>query len=61
MSDFLVALGLVLAIEGTLYALLPGGLKAMMRQAVETPDNVLRAGGVGALALGVLIVWLVRG
>lgn len=61
MSDFLVAIGLVLAIEGTLYATAPGALKAMMRQAIDMPDQVLRIGGVAALAVGVLIVWLVRG
>lgn len=61
MSEFLVAIGLVLAIEGTLYAVMPGGLKAMMRQALDMPDQALRVGGVVALAAGVLIVWLVRG
>ncbi|MGH2341442.1 DUF2065 domain-containing protein [Segnochrobactraceae bacterium EtOH-i3] len=61
MSDLLVALGLVMAIEGTLYALAPGALKGMMRQALELPDQVLRIGGVAALAVGVLVVWLARG
>ena len=61
MSDLLVALGLVMAIEGTLYALAPGALKGMMRQALELPDQVLRIGGVAALAAGVLVVWLARG
>ncbi|MEW5424736.1 DUF2065 domain-containing protein [Amorphus sp. 3PC139-8] len=61
MSEFLVAIGLVLAIEGTLYATMPGGLKAMMRQAIGMSDQALRIGGVVALAAGVLIVWLVRG
>ncbi len=60
MNDLVTALGLVLAIEGTLYAAAPGGLKAMMRQAQETPDNVLRIGGLVALAIGVVLVWLVR-
>ncbi|WP_334175156.1 DUF2065 domain-containing protein [Pseudoxanthobacter sp.] len=60
MSDFLVALGLVLALEGTLYAAAPGGLKTMMKQAIGTPDSVLRAGGLIALAVGVGLVWLVR-
>ncbi len=61
MSDLLVALGLLMAIEGTLYALAPGALKAMMRQALDLPDQVLRIGGVAALAAGVLVVWLARG
>ncbi|AXS41302.1 DUF2065 domain-containing protein [Breoghania sp. L-A4] len=61
MNDFLTALGLVLALEGTLYALMPGALKAFMRQALELPDQVLRLSGLGALVLGVVLVWLVRG
>ncbi len=61
MNDLIVALGLVLALEGTLYALAPGGMKAMMRSALKTPDQSLRTAGLIGLALGVLIVWLVRG
>lgn len=58
---FLIALGLGLAIEGTLYALFPGGAKAMMRRALELSDQGIRILGIGALALGVVIVALVRG
>ncbi|WP_417686116.1 DUF2065 domain-containing protein [Roseibium sp.] len=61
MSDLIVALGLVLALEGTLYALAPGGMKAMMRAALETSDQTMRTAGLVALALGVLLVWFVRG
>ena len=61
MTDFLVAIGLVLAIEGTLYALVPQSLKAMMRTVVDMPDAPLRAAGIAALAIGVLVVWSVRG
>ena len=61
MNDFLTALGLVLAIEGALYAAAPSSLKRMMIIALETPDGTLRTAGVVALALGVGVVWLVRG
>lgn len=61
MSLFLIALGLALAIEGTLYAAFPGMMKAMMARALEMSDQVFRLMGVGALALGVLIVALARG
>ncbi|SHO66297.1 hypothetical protein SAMN02745172_02953 [Pseudoxanthobacter soli DSM 19599] len=60
MNDLVVALGLVLAIEGTLYAAAPGVLKRMMQHAVGTPDGVLRIGGLVALAIGVALVWLIR-
>lgn len=61
MSDLVVALGLVLVIEGILYAAFPGGLKRMMVMAQGTPDQTLRSGGVVAVILGVFVVWLVRG
>jgi uncharacterized protein YjeT (DUF2065 family) len=57
----LMALGLVFVIEGLLYALVPGHLKNMMRAMENTPDDTLRTGGMIAIGVGVLIVWLVRG
>jgi uncharacterized protein YjeT (DUF2065 family) len=61
MSDFVVALGLVLVIEGVVYAAFPAGLKRMMATALGVPDSTLRAGGLAAAATGLFIVWLVRG
>jgi len=61
MGDILVAVGLVLAIEGTLYALFPGAMQDMMRRALELPAERLRFGGLFALASGVFLVWLMRG
>ncbi len=61
MSDFVVALGLVLVIEGVIYAAFPAGLKRMMEQALGMPDATLRAGGLAAAATGLFVVWLVRG
>jgi hypothetical protein len=60
LQDVLVALGLVLVIEGLLYALVPGQLKHMLSQLQRLTDDQLRFAGVGAMALGVVIVWLVR-
>ncbi len=39
MSDLAVAIGLLLALEGILYALFPEGMKQVMRQALELPPN----------------------
>jgi uncharacterized protein len=60
MSDFLAALGLVLAIEGLLFAAFPLGTKRAMAAALETPDGRLRIAGLISALIGVLIVWLVR-
>lgn len=61
MSDFLVALGLVLVIEGVLYGGLPRLAKRLAAEVLSVPDQLLRVVGVAAAALGVLLVWLVRG
>jgi uncharacterized protein YjeT (DUF2065 family) len=61
MSDLLVAIGLVLVIEGLLWAVAPHlGLK-LLSAAAQTPEQALRTGGVVAIAAGVLVIWLVRG
>ena len=61
MSDFVVALGLVLVIEGVLYGGLPGLAKRLASEVQSVPEQALRVGGVIAVVVGVLIVWLVRG
>lgn len=61
MSDLLSAFGLVLVIEGLLWALAPGFGRRMLEAAAEMPEHSLRIAGAGAVAAGVVIVWLVRG
>jgi uncharacterized protein YjeT (DUF2065 family) len=58
--DLLMALGLVLVIEGLLYALVPGHLKAMMLSMQKLTNDQLRMGGLVAMGAGVLAVWIVR-
>ncbi|MDX8392852.1 MAG: DUF2065 domain-containing protein [Mariprofundaceae bacterium] len=60
MNDLWVALGLVLVLEGAAYALFPGKMVDMMRQIPEIPAPVLRIMGITAVAIGWLVVWLVR-
>ena len=61
MSDLAVALGLVLVIEGLLWALSPGLGRSLLAAAAATPDASLRRAGWIAVACGALIVWVVRG
>jgi len=61
LSDFLTALGLALAIEGALYSAFPGPMRRALAAASRMPDPSLRLGGLAALAIGVFVVWLVRG
>jgi uncharacterized protein len=60
MNSLLLALGLVFVIEGLLYALVPGQLKAMMKAMEAVPDEALRTGGICAIGIGVFLVWIVR-
>ncbi|MBT4769795.1 MAG: DUF2065 domain-containing protein, partial [Rhodospirillaceae bacterium] len=48
-------------IEGILYALFPQVVKRMMAMAQEMPPLIFRGGGLAAAALGLVIVWLIRG
>jgi uncharacterized protein YjeT (DUF2065 family) len=60
MIELATAFGLVLVIEGLLYASAPGKLKQIMLQLQEIPDDALRVGGLAAIGIGVAVVWLVR-
>ena len=61
MGDFIAAIGLVLVIEGIVYGGFPHMAKKLGVEVQTLPENVLRAGGLVAIAAGVGIVWLVRG
>lgn len=60
MEDLLTALALMLVIEGSLYALFPGGMRRMIEQALALPEAQMRTAGLAAAVLGVGIVWLLR-
>lgn len=61
MSDLVVAFGLVLVIEGLLWALSPHLGRQLLAVAAETPDKSLSRAGWAAVAIGAVIVWFVRG
>lgn len=60
MTDFVVAIGLVLVIEGAFYAAVPTAAKFVMRQGIAASENALRIGGLVALVVGVALVWLAK-
>ena len=61
MRDFLVALGLVFAIEGLVFAAFPGSVKRAMLSVLETPEAHLRVIGIGSALIGVTLIWWMRG
>ncbi|MCT4656480.1 MAG: DUF2065 domain-containing protein [Cohaesibacter sp.] len=60
MSDLWVAIGLVLVLEGLIYAVAPDSMKRMMVEMLTIPSANLRVAGLVAMALGVGLVWLIR-
>ena len=54
-------MGLVLVIEGLVYGGFPGLARKLATEVLSLPENALRIAGLAAIAIGVGIVWLVRG
>lgn len=61
MSDFLTGIAFFLIMEGLVYALAPSVLKRMAQMLPQIPESQLRTSGLVAVALGVAMVWLIRG
>ncbi|KUO55272.1 MAG: hypothetical protein APF80_01240 [Alphaproteobacteria bacterium BRH_c36] len=61
MQDLFVALGLVLVIEGLVWAVAPDMGRRLLEIAAQTPKSSLQMAGWTAVAVGVGIVWLLRG
>jgi uncharacterized protein YjeT (DUF2065 family) len=60
-TDFIAALGLVLVIEGLVFAAFPAASKRAVALMLETPESQLRAVGVVSAVLVVIVVWFARG
>ncbi len=61
MSDFFVALALVLVIEGLMLAVAPGAVRRATEAIGQLPDAPLRITGLIGAIIGVVIVWFIRG
>jgi uncharacterized protein len=61
MATFLLGAGLVLVFEGLVLALAPKRLEEALQFLMSIPPETRRVLGLGALAGGVLLIWLARG
>ena len=61
MSEFIVALGLVLVIEGLLFVGFPAAVKRLAASAIESPEASLRFAGITSAVIGLVLIWVVRG
>lgn len=59
-ADFLIGVGILLVIEGLLFAASPTWMRRAMKSALATPDNVLRVVGIGSAVVGLILIWLIR-
>ena len=60
MKDLITALGLLLFVEGLLFAIFPTRIKNMLKVIEKIPENKLRSAGIFFLILGFLIVWYIK-
>jgi len=61
MAEFIVAVGLVLVIEGLLFAAFPRAAKRLAASALESPEQSLRLAGIISAVLGIVLIWIMRG
>lgn len=61
MDDLWAALGLVLLIEGALYALFPNGMRNVLKRSLDIPTSAVRAAGIAGAGGGLFVIWLIRG
>ena len=57
MQFILGSLGLLLIIEGLLYALFPNRMKNMIRSMLEVNNDTLKWGGLASAIVGFLMLW----
>ena len=60
MRELIVAFGLLLFIEGILYALFPSKMKNMLKKIDIIKEGQLRSGGLIFAIIGLLIIWYVK-
>lgn len=61
MADLVVGIGLVLVIEGLLWALVPNFAERLMEAAASVPQGSLRLAGWTSVLIGLGLVWMIRG
>jgi hypothetical protein len=60
MKEFGIAIGLLLVIEGLLYAMFPSAMKSMLNTMKDFSIPKLRSGGLIFALLGFIIVWYIK-
>ena len=61
MKELIIAIGLLLFIEGGLYALFPSKMKNMLKTIEKMQINQIRFGGLVFAIIGFFIIWYFKG
>ena len=56
---FVGSIGLLLIIEGLLYAVFPNRMKSLINKMTEMSNETLKWGGIASGLLGLMIMWTV--
>ena len=60
MRELLIAFGLLLFIEGILYALFPAKMKFMLKKLELIKDSQLRTGGIIFALIGFIVIYYIK-
>lgn len=60
LSFALIGFGLILIVEGLVYAIAPEVMKKLLLRMVEVPASALRTGGLIAAVVGFALLWAVK-
>ena len=60
LHNLLVALALVLVIEGLLYAAFPRQMRSIVERMTLFTDTALRQSGIFTAAVGVAFIWIIK-
>ena len=60
LSFALIGFGLILIIEGLIYAIFPEGRKKLLTRMIDMPVSALRSGGLVAAVIGLALLWAMK-
>ena len=60
MRELVIAFGLLIFVEGILYALFPSKMKSMLKKLELVEDRHLRSGGLIFAVIGFIIIYYIK-
>ncbi|HFE39184.1 MAG TPA: DUF2065 domain-containing protein [Gammaproteobacteria bacterium] len=58
--DLLVAVALMLVLEGIMPFLNPAGIRRMLRMIIEMDDAALRVAGLSSMVVGLIMLYVIK-